>query len=150
MQLNLPEYNLRERKSEDGVDEVFDVFRKKFVRATPEEKVRQFFLNFLRQEKGYPASLISVEKKLLVNGRDRRFDAVVFRPDGHPLVLIEFKAPSVKITQSVFNQIAAYNFVLKADYLMVSNGLSHFCCQMDYQKHQYSFLKTIPAFEALQ
>lgn len=150
MQLNLPEYPLKERIGAKGVAEVYDVFRRKFVRFTPEERVRQLFLRFLEVEKGYPISLISVERKLMVNRMDRRFDAVVFRPAGQPLVLIEFKAPSVKITQQVFDQIAAYNFVLKADYLMVSNGISHFCSKMNYEKHQYHFLKEIPEFASIK
>lgn len=149
MQLNLPDASLRHRTTENGGVEVYDVFRKKYVRFTPEEQVRQQFLHFLVTEKKFPQSHISVERQLTVNRMPRRFDAVVFRPDGNPLVLLEFKAPSVKLTQAVFDQIAAYNFVLNADYLMVSNGLAHYCCRMDYVHHQYSFLESIPDFAAL-
>ncbi|MBN2616443.1 MAG: type I restriction enzyme HsdR N-terminal domain-containing protein [Bacteroidales bacterium] len=149
MQLNLPDASLRHRTNETGSLEVYDVFRKKYVRFTPEEQVRQQFLHFLTIEKRFPLSHISVERRLWVNRMPRRFDAVVFRPDGSPLVLLEFKAPSVKLTQAVFDQIAAYNFVLKADYLMVSNGLAHYCCRMDYENHRYSFLETIPDFGVL-
>ncbi|MBN2639798.1 MAG: type I restriction enzyme HsdR N-terminal domain-containing protein [Bacteroidales bacterium] len=149
MQLNLPEYPLRMQLNKKGDKEVLDVFRRKFVRLTPEEEVRQQFLNFLVYEKGFVQSLIGVERQLMVNSMTRRFDAVVFTPNGQPLVLIEFKAPSVKISQQVFDQIAAYNFVLKADYLMVSNGMTHYACKMDYQNHSYLFLENIPPYESL-
>lgn len=149
MKLNLPDFPLKLVINEKGEQEVLDIFRKKYVKLTPEEHVRQQFLHFLIHEKGFSQSLIGVEKQLIVNRMSRRFDAVVFRSNGSPLILMEFKAATVKISQQVFDQIAAYNFVLKADYLMVSNGITHYVCKMDYERHSYAFLKNIPAFESL-
>jgi type I site-specific restriction-modification system R (restriction) subunit len=149
MDLNLPGYDFRIREDENGEREIFDSFRKKFVKLTPEEWVRQHFLHLLSDEKGYPATLISVEKQLIILGRSKRFDTVVFKNDGTPLVLIEFKAPSVKLNQNVIEQVASYNFVLHANFLMVSNGLSHYCCKMDYENRTYHLLSEIPSFKEL-
>lgn len=149
MKLNLPSYKVNIRENPRQGREIYDDFRKKFVRLTPEEWVRQHFLHYLVSEKHYPASLIGVEKGLMVNGMQKRFDAVVFRNDSKPAVLIEFKAPSVRIHQSVFDQVASYNLLLNANYLMVSNGLTNYCCKMDYQNHQYTFLDNIPDFKKL-
>ncbi len=149
MDLNLPGYAVKARETERGEREIFDDFRRKFVKLTPEEWVRQHFLHFLSEAKGYPASLISVEKQLIILGRSKRFDAVVFQNDGTPLVLIEFKAPSVKLNQNVLDQVASYNFVLHANFLMVSNGLSHYCCKMDYENRNYKLLHEIPLFKEL-
>jgi hypothetical protein len=149
MQLNLPEFDLKVRKTREGKKEIFDVFRKKYLVLTPEEWVRQNFLHFLRHKKGFPQSLISVEKGMTVNRMQKRFDAVVYGKQGEPLVLLEFKAPDVPINQKVFEQIAAYNIMLKVRYLVVSNGLNHYCCRMDYENHQYSFVKEIPDYQEL-
>jgi len=149
MQLNLPTYGLKIKESKPDVEEVYDEFRKKYVRLTPEEWVRQHFLHYLRLEKHYPPSLIGVEKGLLVNGMQKRFDAVVFQNNSKPAVLIEFKAPSVSLNQAVFDQIASYNLMLHAKYLMVSNGLSHYCCKMNYEKQTYDFMGDIPDFHDL-
>ena len=149
MQLNLPAYEVKIRENEGKGNDIFDTFRKKYVRLTPEEWVRQHFLHFLCNEKHYPASLISVEKSLIINKMPRRFDAVVHKNDGSPVLLIEFKAPEIKLSQAVFDQVAAYNLVLHADYLIVSNGLSHYCCKMDYKKHGYRFLHDIPDYADL-
>ena len=149
MELNLPGYEVKLRETESNDKEIFDVFRRKFVKLTPEEWVRQHFLHFLCDEKGYPTGLISVEKQLMVLGRSKRFDAVVFKKDGMPAVLIEFKAPSVKLSQNVIQQVASYNFVLQANFLMVSNGINHYCCEMDYENHTYHLVSEIPVFETL-
>ena len=149
MELNLPGYEVKVRETENGDKEIFDTFRRKFVKLTPEEWVRQHFLHFLCDEKGYPPGLISVEKQLMVLGRSKRFDAVVFKKDGKPSVLIEFKASSVKLSQNVIQQVASYNFVIHADFLIVSNGLNHYCCKMDYENHTYHLISKIPQFEAL-
>ncbi len=149
MQLNLPPCNLKTRETPEKGKEVYDDFRKKFVRLTPEEWVRQHFLHYLINEKHYPASLIGVEKGLVIHGMQKRFDAVIFKNDTKPAVLIEFKAPSVNLKQAVFDQIASYNLKLNASYLMVSNGLSSYCCKMDYQNKQYYFLDKIPDFNDL-
>jgi hypothetical protein len=150
MQLNLPAYEVKIRESGTTGKEIFDTFRKKYVRLTPEEWVRQHFLHFLCNEMHYPASLMSVEKNLMINGMPRRFDAVVYKKDGTPTLLIEFKAPEVKLSQAVFDQVAAYNLAVCADYLIISNGLSHYCCKMDYEKHRYHFLRSIPDYADLQ
>ena len=149
MDLNLPGYEVKVRETENGDREIFDKFRRKFVKLTPEEWVRQHFLHFLCHEKGYPPGLISVEKQLMVLGQSKRFDAVVFKNDGKPVVLIEFKAPSVKLNQNVIQQVASYNFVVRAHFLMVSNGINHYCCKMDYEKHTYHLISEIPLFKAL-
>lgn len=149
MDLNLPGFDVRIRESENGDKEIFDSFRRKYVKLTPEEWVRQHFLHFLSDEKEYPATLISVEKQLIILGRSKRFDAVVFKNDGTPSVLIEFKAPSVKLNQNVVEQVASYNFALHANFLIVSNGLNHYCCKMDYENRTYNLMSEIPFFKEL-
>ncbi len=145
-QLNLPEHPLKTRINEDGKTEVFDSFRKKYVVLQPEERVRQQFIWFLVNQKNYPPSLIAIEKGLKVHGLQKRFDAVVFNRNGLPLVLLEFKAPEVKLSQAAFEQVARYNLHMHVKYLIISNGLTHYCCRMDYQKHSFRFLKDIPGF----
>ncbi|MDE6017566.1 MAG: type I restriction enzyme HsdR N-terminal domain-containing protein [Muribaculaceae bacterium] len=123
---------------------VFDTLRQKYVALTPEEYVRQHFTAWMTDSFGYPASLMNNEVSLTLNNTRRRCDTVVFRSDGSPLVIIEYKAPTVAITQKVFDQIARYNMVLRSRFLIVSNGLCHFCCEMDYDNDSYSFLTQIP------
>ena len=145
MKLNLPEYQFSIRQSSTS-KEIFDAFRKKYVTLTPEEWVRQNFIRFLVEEKGFPASLIAIEKGLTINGKPRRFDAVAYNNNGEPLMLIEFKAATVKISQKVFEQIATYNQQLKVKYLIVSNGLKHYCCQIDFATRSIWFLPEIPEY----
>ena len=147
--LNLPEYDLKTRVSPKGSAEIFDPVRKKYLVLTPEEWVRQNFIQYLIQEKGYPQSLVLIEKGLTINRMKKRFDAVVYSKSGNPLVLIEFKSAKVKIDQKVFEQIAAYNLQLKVKYLIVSNGLKHFCCNINYPDNKIEFLSDIPGFEKL-
>ena len=113
---------------------------------TPEEWVRQHILNFLISEKKYPISHINVEKQLQLHDTIKRYDIVVFNSDGSIEIIVECKAPKIKIKQQVFDQIARYNFVLQANYLMVSNGLEHFYCNMDFIKEKYIFLEDIPSY----
>ncbi len=141
--LNLPLVELRLRM-EDKILKVFDPLRKKYVALTPEEYVRQHFTAWMTDSLGYPASLMSNEVSISLNDTKRRCDTVVFRNDGSPLVIVEYKAPTVAITQNVFDQIARYNMVFHSSYLIVSNGLRHFCCKMDYDSNSYSFLPNIP------
>ncbi|MDE5794379.1 MAG: type I restriction enzyme HsdR N-terminal domain-containing protein [Muribaculaceae bacterium] len=141
--LNLPLQELRLRIVEKTL-KVFDPLRKKYVALTPEEYVRQHFTAWMTDYLGYPASLMSNEVSLSLNDTKRRCDTVVFRSDGSPAVIVEYKAPTVAITQSAFDQIARYNMVLHSSYLIVSNGLRHFCCKMDYDNNSYSFLPKIP------
>ena len=143
--LNFPNYSFRFKNSENKTY-IFDVIRKKFLLLTPEEWVRQHVVNFLIEEMNYPKSLINVEKLVKVNGINKRYDAVVFRNDGTIFLLVECKAPEVSITQQTFDQIAQYNLVLKAENLMVTNGLNHYFCQMDFENEQYIFLKELPRF----
>jgi hypothetical protein len=126
---------------------IFDEIRKKFILLTPEEWVRQHVIWFLLEEKKYPKSLINVEKILSVNGLRKRYDIVVFNPDGSIFVLIECKAPEFKTAQATFDQIARYNMTLKAQYLMVTNGHNHYFCQMDFENEKYEFLKELPVYE---
>lgn len=144
-ELNFPSYAFRLKSSENKTL-IFDIIRKKYVVLTPEEWVRQHVLRFLLEEKNYPASLIAVEKQLKIHTRTKRTDIVVYNTQGTPEVLIECKAPSVKITQDAFDQIARYNLTANASYLMVTNGLSHFFCQIDAENETYVFLKDIPEY----
>ncbi|MFK7814032.1 MAG: type I restriction enzyme HsdR N-terminal domain-containing protein [Maribacter sp.] len=145
LQLNFPAYEFRFKNSENKV-QIFDVIRKKFVVLQPEEWVRQHLVHYLISEKKYPSSLVNVEKQLTINGLKKRYDIVVFNSDGSIEILVECKAPKVPINQTTFNQIAQYNMNLKANFLMVTNGLEHFYCKMDFEIEKYSFLKDIPDF----
>ena len=144
-ELNFPSYAFKLKSSENKTL-IFDIIRKKYVVLTPEEWVRQHVLKFLLEEKKYPASLIAVEKQLKLHTRTKRTDIVVYNTQGTPEVLIECKAPSVKITQETFNQIARYNLTANASYLMVTNGLAHYFCQIDTKNETYVFLKDIPGY----
>lgn len=143
--LNFPAYNFRLKNSENNLL-IFDEIRKKFVVLQPEEWVRQHTLKYLIQEKKFPKSLINVEKQLTINGMTKRYDIVIFRPDGKIYLLVECKAPQITIDQSTFDQIARYNLKLEAEYLMVTNGLDHYYCKMDIEAEKYSFLRDIPDF----
>ncbi len=112
----------------------------------PEEWVRQHLIHYLIHIKKYPKSLINVEKQLTINGLKKRYDVVVFNSDGSIAILCECKSHHIKIDQTTFDQIARYNMNLKSNYLMVTNGLDHFYCKMDFEKEKYSFLRDIPDF----
>lgn len=143
--LSFPTYDFRFKSRENKI-RIFDEIRKKFVVLQPEEWVRQHVVQYLIREKGYPKSLINVEKQLTVNSIKKRYDVVVFKTNGNIHTLVECKAPEVKITQHTFDQIARYNLKLKADYLMVTNGIAHFYCKMDFKAEKYLFLEHIPDF----
>ena len=143
--LNFPSYSFRFKNSENKVA-IFDDIRKKFIILTPEEWVRQHTVQYLLQEKKYSKSYLNVEKLIKINDISKRYDIVVFQPNGEIFLLIECKAPEVNITQATFDQIARYNLKLQAKYLMVTNGLNHYFCQMDFEKEQYVFLKELPNF----
>lgn len=146
LNLNFPEYSFRFKSSENK-PLVFDEIRKKFVVLTPEEWVRLHVVQFLLKEKNYPKSLINVEKQLKLNNTTKRYDVVVFNNDGSIFLIAECKAPSIPITQLTFDQIARYNLALKSEYLMVTNGLEHYFCQMDFENERYVFLKDIPNYK---
>ena len=145
--LNFPTFTFRFKNSENKVA-IFDEIRKKFIILTPEEWVRQHVVRFLLEEKKFPKSHINVEKLIKVNDLSKRYDIVVYQPNGELFLLVECKAPEVKITQQTFDQIARYNLVLNAKYLMVTNGLNHYFCQMDFENEKYIFLQELPQFES--
>lgn len=141
--LNFPEYSFRFKNSENKTL-VFDEIRKKFVALTPEEWVRLHTVQFLLKAKKYPKSLINVEKQLKLNKTTKRYDIVVYNSDGSIFLIVECKAPSVNITQHTFDQIARYNLALNSELLMVTNGLEHYFCKMDFENERYVFLEDIP------
>lgn len=141
--LNFSAYTFRFKNSENKTA-IFDEIRKKFVVLTPEEWVRQHVIQFLVAEMKYPKSWINVEKVIKINGLTKRYDIVVFNPNGSIFLLVECKAPQITLTQETFNQIARYNLTLNAQYLMVTNGLNHYFCQMDFQNEKYHFLQNLP------
>lgn len=143
--LSFPPYAFRFKNSENK-RLIFDPIRKKYVQLLPEEWVRQHCLQFILQDKGYPASLTNVEKKIRVGEITKRYDIIVYKPNGQVTLAVECKSPDVSITQDAFDQIARYNLTLKADYLMVTNGLDHYFCQMDHQGERFLFLKDIPNY----
>ncbi|WP_341220790.1 type I restriction enzyme HsdR N-terminal domain-containing protein [Polaribacter atrinae] len=145
-ELNLPIYNFRLKSSENKTL-IFDKLRKKYLVLTPEEWVRQHYVHFLINQKKYPVSLIALEKQLTINNRKKRTDILVFNKEGNHEIIVECKAPSIKITQATFDQIARYNLKLKANYLIVTNGLEHFYCKMDFENETYIFLKEIPDYQ---
>ncbi len=149
MRLNLPEHEFNVKKNDSGQLVIFDQLRKRFVALTPEEWVRQHFVHFLVSERHFPAALMANEVSLTQNGIKRRCDTLVADHCGEPLVIVEYKAPSVQVTQATFDQIVRYNMVLRARYLMVSNGMCHYCCRIDYSNGSYAFLPDIPDYEAL-
>ena len=148
LQLNLPEYNFRIKK----VDEKFQIFdsqRRRFVSLTPEEWVRQHFIRFLIELKGYPSALLAVEKQLNLNGMKKRCDAVLYDREANPVMIIEFKAPTVAINQETFDQVAVYNSKLKVGLFIISNGLEHYCCKVNQKTAKYEFFPEIPDFNSL-
>ncbi len=144
--LNLPTYPFK-LKSNENKTLIFDKLRKKNVVLTPEEWVRQHFVMYLIEEKKYPVSLIAIEKQLTINNRKKRTDILIFNAQGNPDIIVECKAPKIKITQDTFDQIARYNLKLNANYLIVTNGLEHFYCKIDFENETYIFLKEIPNYK---
>jgi hypothetical protein len=146
--LNLPAYEFRYRREGENLM-VLDVYRKRFVKLTPEEEVRQRFARYLIEEKGFPASLIVTEYALKVNKLSRRCDILVHKPAGHPALLVECKAPEISISQAAFDQAARYNLAFRVSFLIVTNGLKHYCCRVDFETGKISFLSEIPSYEGL-
>jgi len=145
LQLNLPEYDFRIKKQDEKLF-IFDSQRKRYVSLTPEEWVRQHFIRFLIEEKGYPAAYLAVEKQLNMNGMKKRCDAILYNEYALPALIIELKAPTVRITQATFDQVAVYNAKLKVDYFMISNGIEHYCCRVDIKNARYEFISEIPEY----
>ena len=146
--LNLPSYPAKILKR-NGKNVIFDPLRQKYVALTPEEWVRQHFVHFLTDFKGYPKGLLANEIQLDLNGTKKRCDTVLFNKDLSARMIVEYKAPNIEITQAVFDQITRYNMVLKVEYLIVSNGMRHYCCKIDYNTMQYTFLPDIPSYTEL-
>ena len=146
--LNLPDHGVKTMHDGQG-GRVFDPVRRLWVVLTPEEWVRQHLLNYLIHELGCPASLIAVEKKLVVNNLTKRADVVVYARSGGPVLLVECKAPEVKVDQRTFEQVARYNTVFKVPYLLASNGLVHYCCRIGRENGKIDFLTKVPAYEEL-
>ena len=149
LSLNLPTFAAKV-KEKDGKHVIFDPVRRKFVALTPEEWVRQHFVNYQISDKGYPKELLANEVPLKLNGTSKRCDTVAYNRFLTPLMIVEYKAPHIEITSSVFDQIVRYNMVLHVRYLAVSNGISHFCCKIDYENLTYSFLEGIPEYDVLE
>jgi hypothetical protein len=143
--LNLPNSELKIKLVEETT-QVFDEVRKKYFKLTPEEWVRQSFIHYLNKEKNYPFGLMGVEKMVKYNSLKTRADIVIYSREGMPSLIVECKAPNVKITQDAFNQIAKYNYKLRVKYLVVTNGLQYFCCEMDYENNKITFLEEIPEY----
>lgn len=144
--LNLPSYPVK-LNDNNGVRSIYDPLRKKYIVLTPEEWVRQHFINFLSQHKAYPIELMANEVLLRLNSTSKRCDTVVYDKYLTPIAIIEYKAPHIKITQEVFEQIYRYNIVLRVKYLIVSNGMQHFCCKIDYKQNTSTFLPDIPSYQ---
>lgn len=146
--LNLPPFDIKLQGTRQH-PRVFDILRRRYVALTPEERVRQSFIHFLIDHLGYPAALLANEVSLQVGQKSLRADSVLYSQQLLPRMIIEYKAPTVSITQKVFEQISVYNLLLHADYLIVSNGLQHYCAKMDYEGKKYIFLDHIPRYEEL-
>lgn len=147
--LNLPEYQFNiKKKGNDGLV-ILDTLRKRWVALNPEEWVRQNFVRYLIEDREFPAALMNNEISLTQNGIKRRCDTLVADRQGLPLVIVEYKAPTIEISQKTFDQIVRYNMVLRAQYLIVTNGMRHYCCKIDYENNSYAFLQEIPTYNVL-
>lgn len=146
IQLNLPNYPIRLSGTQEHPS-IFDILRRKYVALPPEEWVRQHFIHFLINQKNYPVTLLANEIKLQVGNKTLRADSVLYDRELRPRMIVEYKAPHIPITQKVFDQISTYNMLLHVDYLVVSNGLQHYCCKMDYDNQKYLFLEDIPDYQ---
>lgn len=147
--LNLPTYSFK-IKSEGNIDYIFDQFRKKYIMLTPEEWVRQNVVCFLVNERGFPGSGIVLEKSLKVHDLHKRTDILAYNKSGSPVLLVECKAPGVKINNLTFIQASVYNYHFRVRYLMVTNGIKHYCCSVDFETGEISFLKDIPSYAEIE
>lgn len=149
--LNLPPFGAKIRRRADGREEIYDPLRRRYICLTPEEWVRQHFCHYLTHHLSYPAGLLANEVTLCIRGVSRRCDSVLYdRNGGRPRLIVEYKAPDVPITQEVFNQISSYNSVLRADYLIVSNGMEHYVLHVDYAARRAEYLPAVPHFDQLR
>ena len=146
--LSLPDHGVKTKQAPEG-PQVFDAVRRKWVALTPEEWVRQHFINHLIHDLGVPQGLLAVERTLTLNGLTKRADIMVHDRAGAPLALVECKAPGVPITQATFDQAARYNLVFKVKWLIITNGHAHFCCVVDHQHGTVRSMDHLPRFEAM-
>ena len=146
--LNLPTYSFK-IKLINGRNNIFDIIRKKYVVLTPEEWVRQNVVMYLSEEKHFPLSLMSVESSFSLYNTTKRTDILVYNNTGNPLMMVECKASKVKIDSSVFDQILRYNLSYKLNYIIVTNGLNHFCCKIDHENNTSVFLPEIPPYSEI-
>ena len=147
--LNLPKTELKVT-TKDGKQQVYDILRRKFVALTPEEWVRQLFVHYLIQHKGYPAECIGNEVSIMLGRTKKRCDSVVYGQNAQPVMIIEYKSPQTEITQQVFEQVSRYNIKLKVRWLVVSNGMQHYCCHIDYESGTYQFVEDIPPYNDIR
>lgn len=146
--LNLPRYEIKlGGTAEKPV--IWDILRQRYVALTPEEWVRQHFVHYMTDHLGYPQALMANEVKLNIGNKTLRADSVLYHRNLSPRMIVEYKAPHIRISQKVFDQITVYNMLLHVDYLIVSNGVDHYCCKMDYENKKYLFLRGIPAYDNL-
>lgn len=148
-ELNLPAYSFKLKDNSEGIRMIFDSTRRKYVVLTPEEWVRQHFVNFLVNHMGYPAGLIGIEVMFRMNDLTRRVDIMVYNRVGNPILAVECKAPTVKVDRVVFDQIAEYNMKFRLNYILVTNGITHYGCRVNWENSSYSFLERIPAYNEL-
>ena len=146
IKLNIPSFQMKLSGTQER-PKILDILRRKFVALTPEEWVRQHFIHFLIEHKGYPSALMANEVALSCGNKQLRADTVLYDRDLNARMIIEYKAPTIKITKRVFEQVTAYNFLLHVDYLIVSNGLTHYCCTMNYENNSYMLLTSIPDYK---
>ena len=146
LKLNIPPFQMKLSGTQER-PKILDIWRRKFVALTPEEWVRQHFIHFLIEHKGYPSALMANEVALSCGNKQLRADTVLYDRDLNARMIIEYKAPTIKITKRVFEQVTAYNFLLHVDYLIVSNGLTHYCCKMNYENNSYMLLTSIPDYK---
>lgn len=148
-ELNLPTYSFKIKRNSAGQNLIFDPLRKKYIVLTPEEWVRQHFTNFLINHRGYPESLIGVEVMFRMNELSRRADILVYNRTGNPVLIVECKAPGIKISGAVFDQIVEYNMSFRLNYLIVTNGMTHSGCYIDWERREHKFLEDIPFYNDL-
>ncbi len=147
--LNLPAFDFKYRLNEKGKKEIFDDVRKKYITLSPEEWVRQNFIHYLIQHRNFPASLMAIERSLKVNTLTKRTDIVQYDRNGKAILIVECKAPNIKIDQDTFAQAAMYNLKMQVNYLVMTNGMHHFCCKINNTTHQLEYLKEVPYYNEL-
>lgn len=148
-ELNLPAYSYKLKQGDSGLRQIYDCIRRRYVALTPEEWVRQHFLNFMINNLEYPAALLGVEVMFSMNSLNRRVDIMAYNRLGNPLLAVECKAPGIKITPAVFDQLAEYNMKFRLSYLVVTNGITHFACRINWEDGSYGFLEGVPGYKTI-